>query len=293
MADIDLKGWGRLDGEQVVVSADLNFASNPTFITQINAAKGAAVSIAGVVISNLTVKYVDGTLVGTDASETVTAEVAAIQVEEDERLVTINTPTSLDGPIRIYGWGIMGAPGVSNEAGGTVTPGDPGLLARYWNNENWTGQPVVTQVETIPYMARPSDGDLPPGVSGNPLGVRWTGKIVFPTTGAYRFRVNISDWGDVYIDNKLTVAVVNEAQGIRDSGTFNFTAGDEKVFWASLAEQGSRDRLFEFYWMLPGTTVWVQVPASAFKQADVTQPPQPVIPPQARTYVEYVNRYED
>lgn len=290
---IDLKGWGRLSGDQVVVSATLDLIDNPTLEATVDAAGGAGLTVAGVLIRDLTVKFLDGTLVGTDATETVSAVFAAIQPGEDERLVTINTPTVLDGSIRIYGWGVVGSPGEDDTGETPPTPGAAGVLTRYWQNIGWTGQPLVSQVEPIPYLPVPAVGDLPPGVETTPLSVRWTGNIVHPTTGAYRYRVIISDWGDLYIDNTLILTVSNENQGTRDSGTFQRTAAEELVFWASMVDQGNGDREFKFYWMLPGTTVWVQVPASAFKQAAVTTPPQPVIEQQAHAYVEYVNRYED
>jgi hypothetical protein len=290
---IDLKGWGRISGEQVVVSATLDYSLNPTLESQVDAAEGAAISVTGVTLTDLTVRHVDGTLIGTEPTATVTAVVAAIQPGEDERLVTVNTPSSLDSTIRIYGWGVLGEPGLMDAGSSTVTPGAAGVLERWWQNTNHTGTPVVTQIVPTPLVLVPSDGDLPPGVSNENLSVRWTGKLVFPSTGGYRFRVIISDWGDLYLENKLVLQVTNENQGTRDSGTFQYTAAQEIDFWASMVEQGSTDREFSLWWITPGTTTWVKIPASAFKQADITAPPSPIAKPQAHHYVEYVNRYED
>lgn len=289
---IDLKGWGRLAGEQVVVSATLDLATdNPTMEATVNAAGGAAVTVPSVLIRDLTVRYLDGTLVGTDATETVDAVVAAIQPAEVERLVTVNTPTSLDGTIRIYGWGVIGDPATDDSGDVPPAPADPGLVARYWNNQNWSGLEVVKQVEASPYM--PRNEALPPGVNSGNFSARWTGEIEFPTTGGYRFRVNASDEGDLYIDNTLIVQITNDSQGTKDSITYQYTSGQKYTFWASVADGGLVDHKYLLYWQVPGSTVFVQVPDSAFTQATVTAPIEALVPDQGRYHVEYVNRYED
>lgn len=294
MAVVNLKGWGRIGTDPVVVSAVLDTADNPTLEAQVNAANGAAITITGVVITDLTVKYLDGVLVGTDPSETVTAVFAAIQPAETERLVTINTPTSLDGTIRIYGWGAIGNPGVEDAGDTADTPGAAGLVARYWNNVTWTGAEVVRQIEPQAKMVRPDEGDLPPGVDAGNMSVRWTGNITFPVTGGYKFRVDIDDDGDLYVDNKLILNVVNEVgNDQKESVTIQYTAGTPYPFWASLADGGRNNRLYDLKWWVPGTAGFVDIPASAYTQADTTPPVQAIRPDQGRYYVEYVNRYED
>jgi len=80
--------------------------------------------------------------------------------------------------------------------------GKQGLNAAYFNNSNWEGEPLYTQIDdNIDFCW---DIDTPdPRLIPGAYSIRWTGFIVAPKTGTYAF----SDWGKPY----MTVQIEDEA----------------------------------------------------------------------------------
>lgn len=81
--------------------------------------------------------------------------------------------------------------------------GGQGLEAEYFDNSNWEGEPLYTQVDdNIDFCW---DIDTPdPRLIPGAYSIRWTGYIVAPKTGTYSF----SDWAKPY----MTVQIEDEAE---------------------------------------------------------------------------------
>jgi len=79
-----------------------------------------------------------------------------------------------------------------------------GLLAEYYNNTDFDGIPVYTQIETnmAPYFHNNSPA---PKVKADYFSVRWTGTITAPVSGEYEIGIITDDKGRLYINNKLIV----------------------------------------------------------------------------------------
>jgi beta-glucosidase len=132
--------------------------------------------------------------------------------------------------------------------------GQPGLKAEYWNNETLSGPPVLTRTESgVNYEW---DGNSP-GDKVHPehFSARWSGFVVAPSTGEYRFGISTDDGGRLKIDGKLVadnwgehaesskVANVHLVGGEKTSIEFDYyqAAGPAaaRLGWARLGAQTS------------------------------------------------------
>jgi 4-amino-4-deoxy-L-arabinose transferase-like glycosyltransferase/streptogramin lyase len=74
-----------------------------------------------------------------------------------------------------------------------------GLLGNYYQNKDWSGQPALARIDpTINF--RYHNTPLP-----RPWSVEWTGRILIPTAGVYRFATQSIDHSWLYIDDQLVV----------------------------------------------------------------------------------------
>lgn len=111
--------------------------------------------------------------------------------------------------------------GVDNKLGYTTL----GLLASYYNNETFTGTPVLqraeTQINTVPGYNSPA-----PGVNVDHFSVRWQGFIYIPADGAWTFSGIADDGQRLYLDNSAT-ALIDQLvyTGLEVNATTTLTAG--------------------------------------------------------------------
>jgi beta-glucosidase len=77
-----------------------------------------------------------------------------------------------------------------------------GLYAEYFNNTDFTGMPVYTEVDRAlsHYWHNLSPA---PGVDMNSFSVRFNGKICVTTSGIYEFSLVANDWGRLFVDGKM------------------------------------------------------------------------------------------
>jgi len=82
--------------------------------------------------------------------------------------------------------------------------GEQGLKAEYFDNSNWEGNPLYTQIDdNIDFCW---DIDTPdPRLNPGSYSIRWTGYIVAPKSGTYYF----SDWGKPF----MTIKIGDEEKG--------------------------------------------------------------------------------
>jgi len=79
-----------------------------------------------------------------------------------------------------------------------------GLLGEYFDNPALQGKPVLTRIDTLSryYWDLGSPG---PGIPIDHFSVRWSGKLVPPSTGTYRIGLSTDDRGRFFVDGKLLI----------------------------------------------------------------------------------------
>jgi len=115
------------------------------------------------------------------------------------------------GRVRLY-WSSQSVPWGAVPASALFGPPvtAAGLLGRYYQGAGLSGQPVLEQID--PFVAyRFYDPPLP-----EPFSVRWTGKLLAPSSGQYRFRLDSIDESTLIIDGSKVVSV--EKAGVAEGG---------------------------------------------------------------------------
>ena len=79
-----------------------------------------------------------------------------------------------------------------------------GLVAEYFNNINFKGEPGLKRIETnvAPYYHTNGPGF---GIKADHFTVRWTGTITAPATGMYEIGIITDDKGRLFLNNKLII----------------------------------------------------------------------------------------
>jgi beta-glucosidase len=100
--------------------------------------------------------------------------------------------------------------------------GQYGLLGEYFNNNDLSGQPVGTKVDTIFKQRWMSDTPPFKGIKDE-FSVRWTGIFKASATGIYKFGIATEGWCRIYIGNKLVCSNWGE------NTVFDFMPSSEKT----------------------------------------------------------------
>lgn len=118
-----------------------------------------------------------------------------------------------------------------------------GLLGRYYRGPDWSGSPVLEQIDPVisTYFHL-----LP---LSQPFTVDWSGKIDIPATGIYRFGTQSIDASWLYVDNQL---VVDNSHGLDQyvEGAVNLTDGLHDITIRFLDR--SSHTFIRVYWQPPG-----------------------------------------
>jgi len=126
-----------------------------------------------------------------------------------------------------------------------------GLTAKYYNNINLTGTPVVTRLDsTVNFNWANSPAS---GVNSNNFSVRWTGQLKVPTTGSYTIGFNGDDGYRVYVNSTLLVNSWKDQSATYKTGVMSLTGGRNypiTVEFYDKAEEG----IAQLYWTGPGIT---------------------------------------
>ncbi len=80
-----------------------------------------------------------------------------------------------------------------------------GLTAQYWNNNSFTGNPILTRVDSSVNFDWTS-GSPEVSVPADNFSSRWTGYVTAPTTGDYQFGCTANAWCKIYLDNQQYLA---------------------------------------------------------------------------------------
>lgn len=111
---------------------------------------------------------------------------------------------------------------------GDVQAADPTWTARYWNNRQLSGTPVLQRQETTLNYDWGTGSPLPGTVSADNFSARWEREIHF-TGGNYRFTATMDDGMRVWVDNRLIIDSWIDSAPRSISQDVNLSAGDYPV----------------------------------------------------------------
>ena len=184
----------------------------------------------------------------------------------------------------------------------TGVPGT-GLLGRWFANRELTGQPTAETVGPLYLRGKEAGVSVYPG--GQPpaaipsdaaYSVRWTGAIKIPTTGQYRFRLEVDDGFRLYLDGRLALDFWRDNNRThRLTGYYDYVADQQVTIWVEQYNKGSNDYgWMDFQWEAAGAQ-FAPVPLTVLYSTDGTDalPPAQPAGPQLRFFCEVVNRYEE
>lgn len=140
-----------------------------------------------------------------------------------------------------------------------------GLQGEYFDNQNWSGTPVTTQVDA---QVDTTDTDVAAAtaVSENDFSVRWSGTITVPDDGFYAFELSSDDGSFLSIDGEQVIDNGGAHAVESVVGAVELTAGDHDITveWFE-AEGGAQITLS---WAAPGETTGIDRTRQAAADAD-------------------------
>ncbi len=83
-------------------------------------------------------------------------------------------------------------------------PGEHGLKGEYFNNIDFSGEPVLTRVDPVIDFNFGRNAPAP-GIPGTYYSVRWTGSFIAPCSGPYYIGGEFDDAIRLYINNRLLI----------------------------------------------------------------------------------------
>lgn len=143
-----------------------------------------------------------------------------------------------------------------------------GLAASYFNNVTATGTPVLSRTEAIDFDW--GTGAPGAGVTVDNFSARWSGKLIVPATGTYRFQTESDDGVRLWVNG---VALINNwtdhGPATDTSAGINLTAGTQVDIVAEYYERGG-GAVMRLRWMAPGMAAFTPIPASQLLAPAVT-----------------------
>lgn len=277
--------------------------------TAVDAGEGASI-VSTTPVTSLSIVFTDTqTAYGASTPSSLPVDYGFVQPPfSDSGYRTIRAVVPAQGSdfdaLAVVGWDTFGtvwsAPIEAATPADTASPGT-GLLGRWFNNRDLVGTPVVETLG-IPFLTATAGTVYPGGLPPAPLGsgatysTRYTGRIKYPSSGGWRFRIESDDGFRLYVNGRLELDYWSDQnRTLRLTGTFTRSAGGLDTIWLEHYNKGGSggDRgWMEFMWSLDGAN-FEQVPVTALYSTDGTEllPAAAVRPNQTRFLVEEVNRY--
>ena len=145
-----------------------------------------------------------------------------------------------------------------------------GLRASYFNNRTLSGTPALTRDEAVDFNW--GSGSPGTGVGSNNFSVRWTGKLVVPSTGAYQFQTESDDGVRLTVNGqRLVDNWTDHSPMLNTSGTVNLVAGQQVDVVMEYYENGG-GAVARLRWQLPGAAGFVAIPAAQLVPAAAAAP---------------------
>jgi beta-glucosidase len=92
-----------------------------------------------------------------------------------------------------------------------ATNGENGLRGKYFNNAEFSGQPVLERIDRQ-LNFNLGDSSLTPKLNRDNFSVRWTGTLTAPVTGTYTLALSSDDGSYLYIGDELVIDNANAFQ---------------------------------------------------------------------------------
>ncbi len=140
-----------------------------------------------------------------------------------------------------------------------------GLTARYFNNLTLSGTAVLTRTEAVNF----NWGSASPGggVGADNFSVRWSGRIVIPSTGSYRLQTESDDGVRLWING---VQVINNwtdhGPATDTAAAQTYSAGQQLDVTMEYYERGG-GAVARLRWLTPGAGSYVAIPAAQLMPA--------------------------
>ncbi len=142
-----------------------------------------------------------------------------------------------------------------------------GLLGQYFTNNALTGLAALTRSESVNFSW--GAGSPAPGLPVNNFSARWSGQVLAPSSGTYRFQTNSDDGVRLWVNG---AQVINNwtahAATLNTSGNVTFVAGQRYDIKLEYQER-SGNAVMQLRWRLPGQTAYVAIPVSQLSASGV------------------------
>lgn len=201
-----------------------------------------------------------GDIIGVNAS---TLEASGYSV-----LLDLASPLASDSRYRVSVQDVQDVGGLvmePNPATVEFEGGGTGLTTYYWNNRTLSGPTVAQQNSAIIDEDYGSGSPIPGVVNDNNFSVRWSGYLVPPVTGEYRFRTRSDDGVRLWVEDLANPVIdqwIDQAPTNHESGTITLQQGQVYALKMEMYENqgGAVARLS---WDTPNSSGFEVVPASA------------------------------
>ncbi len=133
-----------------------------------------------------------------------------------------------------------------------------GLRGQYFANVSLSGTPVLTRNEAVNFDW--GSGAPGAGVSADNFSVRWTGTVLAPTTGSYRFATVSDDGVRLWVNGqRLVNNWTDHGTTTNTSAAIKLTAGQRYTVTMEYYERGG-GAVAQLQWLRPGATAYVVIP---------------------------------
>jgi len=148
--------------------------------------------------------------------------------------------------------------------GSGATDAPPGLIGQYFNNTALSGAPALQRTENVNFDW--GTGSPGPGVNTDSFSSRWTGVLVVPATGDYRFRTSSDDGVRLWVDGSRVVNNWTSHPTTVDTSTYISLTGGERVAITLEHYENTGSADVSLQWETPSTpSSFTAIPASAFE----------------------------
>jgi len=156
-------------------------------------------------------------------------------------------------------WQTPGAASYAPVPASQLFAGGVGLTGRYFANNALTGTSALTRVEAVDF----DWGNNAPGtgIPADNFSARWSGQLLAPSTGSYRFQTVSDDGIRVWVNGSLLINNWTPHAPTTDtSATLALVAGQRYDLTVEYNELGGGATV-RLRWLVPGTADYVAIPA--------------------------------
>jgi YVTN family beta-propeller protein len=149
---------------------------------------------------------------------------------------------------------------IGGEEPDAPVPASGGLLGRYFGNVELAGTPLMTRFEAVDF----NWGTAAPGrgVGADRFSARWTGSVVVPTSGTYRFRTVSDDGVRLWVNGTQRISNwTNHGATNNTTTALSFAAGQRVSIQLEYYENAGK-AVMQLQWLPPGASTYTAIPAS-------------------------------